>query len=81
MTRQKAIDVKCRECIFDELADGTWRVQVEQCELTGCGLYPYRLIGSKFLLAITMMSYTPYRSGFIQQTGNQYTKFTVTGNV
>ena len=42
MTRQKAIDAKCRECIYDELADGTWRMQVEQCELTACALYPYR---------------------------------------
>ena len=42
MTRQQAIDAKCRECIFDDLADGTWRMQVEQCELTACALYPYR---------------------------------------
>ena len=42
MTRQQAIDAKCRECIFDDLADGTWRMQVEQCELTGCALHPYR---------------------------------------
>ena len=42
MTRQKAIDGKCKECIYDDLADGTWRMQVEQCELTGCALHPYR---------------------------------------
>ena len=42
MTRQKAIDAKCRECIWDDLADGTWRMQVEQCELTACALHPYR---------------------------------------
>ena len=42
MTRQKAIDAKCCDCIYDELADGTWRMQVEQCELTDCALHPYR---------------------------------------
>ena len=42
MTRQKAIDAKCKECIWDDLADGTWRMQVEACELTDCALYPYR---------------------------------------
>ena len=42
MTRQQAIDGKCKECIYDEYADGTWRQQVEACELTDCALYPYR---------------------------------------
>ena len=42
MTRQKAIDAKCCNCIYDEFADGTWRMQVEACELTDCALYPYR---------------------------------------
>ena len=42
MTRQQAIDAKCCDCIYDELAEGTWRMQVEQCELTDCALHPYR---------------------------------------
>ena len=42
MTRQKAIEEKCRECIYDELDEGTWRMQVEQCQLTDCSLYQYR---------------------------------------
>ena len=42
MTRQQAINAKCKDCIFDEYAEGTWRMQVEQCELTGCALHPYR---------------------------------------
>ena len=42
MTRQKAIDAKCCDCIYDEFADGTWRMQVEQCELTACARHPYR---------------------------------------
>ena len=42
MTRQQAIDAKCKECTYDPLDDGTWRQQVEQCELTACALHPYR---------------------------------------
>ena len=42
MTRQQAIAAKCKECTYDPLDDGTWRQQVEQCELTACALYPYR---------------------------------------
>ena len=30
MPRQKAIEEKCRECIYDELDEGTWRMQVAQ---------------------------------------------------
>lgn len=42
MTRQQAINAKCKDCIYDDMADGTWRMQVEGCELTACALYPYR---------------------------------------
>ena len=42
MTRQQAINAKCKDCIFDEYAEGTWRMQVEQCELTACSLHLYR---------------------------------------
>ena len=42
MTRQQAIDAHCKSCIYDEYAEGTWRMQVEQCELTACALHSYR---------------------------------------
>ena len=42
MTRQQAIDAKCKDCIYDPLDYGTWRQQVEHCELTNCSLWPYR---------------------------------------
>ena len=42
MTRQQAINAKCKDCIYDDKTEGTWRMQVEQCELTACALYPYR---------------------------------------
>ena len=42
MTRQQAIEAKCKDCIYDPLDYGTWRQQVERCELTNCSLWPYR---------------------------------------
>jgi len=42
MTRQKAIEAKCKDCIYDSLAGGTWRQQTEECAATECPLHPYR---------------------------------------
>jgi hypothetical protein len=42
MTRQQAIDAKCKECIFDPLDEGTWRQQVKACDMESCALHPYR---------------------------------------
>ncbi len=42
MTRQQAIEAKCKDCIYDELDHGTWRQQVERCELMECSLWEYR---------------------------------------
>lgn len=42
MSRQKAINEKCKSCIYDPHAGGTWRKQVEECTIIGCPLYEYR---------------------------------------
>ena len=42
MTRQQAIAAKCKECTYDPLDDGTWRQQVQRCEITDCALWKYR---------------------------------------
>ena len=42
MTRQQAIAAKCKECTYDSLDDGTWKQQVQRCDITDCALYPYR---------------------------------------
>ena len=36
MTMQQAIDAMCKVCIYDALDDGTWRQQVDRCEITDC---------------------------------------------
>lgn len=42
MTRSQAIGAKCRECIHDPHAAGTWRVQVAACGCVDCPLWGYR---------------------------------------
>ena len=39
---RKCINDKCRDCIYDEKAGGTWRQQVTVCTSTLCPLYPVR---------------------------------------
>jgi hypothetical protein len=42
MSLRQAINAKCRECIHDPLAGGTWRAQVEACTCTRCPLFAFR---------------------------------------
>lgn len=42
MSLRAAIDAKCRECIHNPHASGTWREQVTACTSRGCPLYPVR---------------------------------------
>lgn len=45
MSRTKAINEKCKDCIYDQKAPGTWREQVEDCKSEHtCALWPYRPI-------------------------------------
>lgn len=36
---RKAIDAKCKECIYDPSQNGTWRQQVQACTSSGCPLF------------------------------------------
>ena len=42
MSLRSAINGKCRECIHDAGAPGTWREQVAQCSVIHCALWPAR---------------------------------------
>lgn len=42
MTRQQAINAKCRDCIYDAGAPGNWRQQVTACTILTCSLWEYR---------------------------------------
>lgn len=39
---RRAVDAKCRECIYDPLARGAWREQVAACESANCALHVVR---------------------------------------
>ena len=36
MSLRAAINAKCRECVYDPAAPGTWREQVAQCSVSRC---------------------------------------------
>lgn len=42
MTRSKAIEQMCKECIYDPCQQGTWRQQTEACVSAQCPLFKYR---------------------------------------
>ena len=42
MSRKKAIEEMCKECIYDPAESGNWRQQVHMCENKECPLYLYR---------------------------------------
>jgi len=41
-SRAQAIAAKCRECVHDPLAKGTWREQAAACVSGNCALHPFR---------------------------------------
>jgi hypothetical protein len=42
MSRTKALNEHCKNCIYDKAADGTWREQVENCASQHCALWQHR---------------------------------------
>lgn len=43
MSLRKAINDKCKDCIYDpESGMGTWRQQVDACGAVRCPLHPFR---------------------------------------
>lgn len=39
---KKAVEDKCKDCIYDPVGVGTWRQQTQNCPSTDCPLYDYR---------------------------------------
>ena len=42
LSLRNAIDVKCKECVYDTYAPGTWRDQVKNCSGVNCPLFAVR---------------------------------------
>lgn len=47
MTRQESINAKCKDCIYDPKAGGTWRNQVTLCTSTNCALWDFRPVNEQ----------------------------------
>jgi hypothetical protein len=44
---KKAIEAKCKDCIYDELDTGSWRQQTENCTSKDCPLWEVRPVTIK----------------------------------
>ena len=42
MSLRNAINLKCKDCIYDPEVEGGWKQQVSLCDLSDCSLWPYR---------------------------------------
>lgn len=42
MSLRRAINEKCKNCTYDDLAPGTWRQQVKLCSVHSCPLWKLR---------------------------------------
>lgn len=36
------VDMACKDCVYDRFATGTWRKQVQECEIRSCPLWEVR---------------------------------------
>ena len=50
------VNDKCKSCIYDPEAAGTWLQQVTLCSVTTCPLYPVRPV-SKSAISIRILKY------------------------
>lgn len=67
MTRARAIAAKCRDCIHDPEAAGTWREQVGACACTGCPLWRFRPLPRRAPQWLASRSPNALPSGFRSQ--------------
>ena len=42
MSLRNAINLKCKDCIYDPEVEGGWIQQVSQCDLSDCSLWEHR---------------------------------------
>ena len=54
---RRAIDAKCRSCIYDEANVGSWLVQVTLCSCRDCPLYEVRPVTKSPIAAGTLKAY------------------------
>jgi len=65
MNLRKAINEKCKDCIYDDLAAGTWLQQVTLCPANDCPLFDVRP-QSKSLIPENVSSYYGIKPGTLK---------------
>ena len=66
MSLRKAINGKCKDCIYDDLAAGTCLQQITLCSSDDCPLFDVRP-QSKFTIPEKVLSYYGIKTGTFQQ--------------
>jgi len=65
MSLRKAINEKCKDCIYDDLAAGTWLQQVTLCSSEDCPLFAVRP-KSKSAIPENVLSYYGIKTGTLK---------------
>lgn len=67
---RQAINAKCKDCIYDNLAAGAWRQQVTLCAVDLCPLYEVRPKTASPIPKL-VLTYYDIRSGDSQAIGGE----------
>lgn len=62
MSLRRRINQNCRDCIYDEMAMGTWRQQVTLCTVNSCAFHKIRPKTTK-PIPLTVLSYYQAKPG------------------
>lgn len=71
MSLRKAINAHCKDCIYDNLAAGTWRQQVTLCSVSSCALYKVRPKTTS-PIPDSVLSYYGVKSTDFQESEGEY---------
>ena len=62
MSLRRRINQNCRDCIYDEMAMGTWRQQVTLCTVNSCAFHEIRPKTTNSI-PLTVLSYYQAKLG------------------
>jgi len=48
---KKCVEAKCKDCTYDHAAPGSWRAQVEACNVKSCPLWEVRPVTMETIIA------------------------------
>ena len=79
MSLRKAVNNKCKDCIYDYLAAGTWLQQVTLCSSEDCPLFDVRP-KSQSAIPEKVLSYYGIKTGIFQGLSENTTNCTENPN-